>query len=407
MDPHFVDRAGIRERPLRIAVLTETYPPEINGVARTVGLMVDAMLERGHEVQLVRPRQRPEPASPAHPSLSLHLVAGVPIPMYPDLRLGLITGRSLQKAWLEWRPDIVHIVTEGPLGWVGVDAARRLGIPVSTDFHTNFHSYSRHYGFGLLAGIVSGYLRALHNRADCTLVPTAEMKAGLEALAFERVSVVGRGVDTRLFNPGRRSEALRAAWGCRKGETVVLHVGRLAPEKNLGLFVEATDAMRGVTEVRVVLVGDGPQSAMLQARHPEFVFCGMRSGEDLAAHYASADVFLFPSVTETFGNVTLEAMASGLAVVAYDYAAARQHLRHWVSGLLAPTGETVEFIKMAALLARSRDLRMRIAHGARSAAEAITWEKTFDDLESVLKRTTEAARVEIGAELPRTVHVET
>jgi glycosyltransferase involved in cell wall biosynthesis len=392
---------------LRIAVVTETYPPEINGVARTVGLMVGAMLERGHEVQLVRPRQRSEPDLPAHPLLSLHLVAGVPIPMYPDLRLGLALGHSLQKAWLEWRPDVVHIVTEGPLGWVGVSAAKRLGIPVSSDFHTNFHSYSRHYGFGLFAGVIAGYLRALHNRADCTLVPTAEMKAGLEALAFERVSVVGRGVDTRLFNPGRRSEALRAAWGCREGEIVVLHVGRLAPEKNLGLFVDATDAMRSVTEVRVVLVGDGPQSAMLRARHPEFVFCGMRSGEDLAAHYASADVFLFPSVTETFGNVTLEAMASGLAVVAYDYAAARQHMRHWVSGLLAPLGEPSEFVKMAASLMRSRDLRMRVAQGARSAAEAITWEKTFDDLESVLKRTIETARVETGAELPESVHAET
>jgi glycosyltransferase involved in cell wall biosynthesis len=254
--------------------------------------------------------------------------------------------------------------------------------------------------------LIAGYLRALHNRADCTLVPTAEMKAGLEALAFERVSVVGRGVDTRLFNPDRRSEALRAAWGCRNGETVVLHVGRLAPEKNLGLFVAAADAMRGVTDVRVVLVGDGPQSAMLRARYPEFVFCGMRSGEDLAAHYASADVFLFPSVTETFGNVTLEAMASGLAIAAYDYAAARQHLRHWVSGLLAPVGETVEFIKMAALLARSRDLRMRVAQGARSAAEALTWAKTFDDLESVLKCTTEAARVETGADLLGSVHAE-
>jgi len=402
-----IDRAETRKKRLRVAVVTETYPPEINGVARTVGVMVDALLGRGHEVQLVRPRQRSEPGSPEHPALSLRLVAGMPIPLYPDLRLGLASRRSLQKTWSEWRPDLVHVVTEGPLGWAGVAAARRLGVPVSSDFHTNFHSYSRHYGFGLFAGAVAGYLRALHNRADCTLVPTAEMKAVLEALAFERVLVVGRGVDTRLFNPGRRSEALRAAWGCREGETVVLHVGRIAPEKNLGLFVEAAEAMRRIGDVRVVLVGDGPQSAALRARHPEFVFCGMRSGEDLASHYASADVFLFPSVTETFGNVTLEAMASGLAVVAYDYAAARQHMRHWASGLLAPTGEAVEFVKMAALLARSRDLRTRVAQGARRAAEEITWEKTFDELEAVLSRTTEAARVEPGAELPGSVHVET
>jgi glycosyltransferase involved in cell wall biosynthesis len=400
------DCPEIRER-LRVAVVTETYPPEINGVARTVGVMVDALLERGHEIQLVRPRQRSEPGSQTHPSLSLRLVAGMPIPLYPDLRFGLASRRSLQKTWSEWRPDLVHVVTEGPLGWFGVAAAKRLGIPVSSDFHTNFHSYSRHYGFGLFAGAVAGYLRALHNRADCTLVPTVEMKAGLEALDFKRVSVVGRGVDTRLFNPGRRSQALRAAWGCREGEIVVLHVGRIAPEKNLGLFVEAAEAMRRAGDVRVVLVGDGPQGAALRAQHPEFVFCGMRSGEDLASHYASADVFLFPSVTETFGNVTLEAMASGLAVVAYDYAAARQHARHWVSGLLAPLGEPSEFVKMAALLARSRVLRMRIAQEARRAAEEITWEKTFEELESVLSRTTGAGGGQTGAALAGSVHVET
>src|SRR5260221_8025234 len=350
---------------LRGAVVTEAYPPEINGVARPVGLMVEALVERGNEVHLVRPRQGGESVPSPNQSLRERLVAGFAIPFYRHLQIGLASPSMLHGEWSQSRPDLVHVVTEGPLGWAAVSAAARLAIPICSDFHTNFHSYSRHYGFGMFAGVVARYLRALHNLADCTLVPTAQMRANLEALAFERVAVVGRGVDTRLFSPDRRSERLRAAWGCREGDTVVLHVGRIAPEKNLGLFVDAALEMRAIdAKLRVVLVGDGPQGPLLRKRHPDFVFAGMRTGEDLAEHYASADVFLFPSTTETFGNVTLEAMASGLAVVAYDYAAAQQYLRHGVSGLLAPRGDAGEFAQMAARLAPNPKLGSRLRLGA-------------------------------------------
>ena len=393
---------------LRVAVVTETYPPEVNGVARTVGLMVGALLARGHEVQLVRPRQGAEPDPSPDPALRERLVAGFAIPFYRHLQIGLASPSLLHREWSRWRPDLVHVVTEGPLGWAAVSAARRLAVPVCSDFHTNFHSYSRHYGFGMLSGAVARYLRSLHNRADCTLVPTAEMRANLEALAFERVAVVGRGVDTRLFNPARRSERLRAAWGCSGSEIVALHVGRIAPEKNLGLFVDAALGMQAIdAKVRVVLVGDGPQGPALRNRHPEFVFAGMRTGEDLAEHYASADVFLFPSVTETFGNVTLEAMASGLAVVAYDYAAAQQYLRHGVSGLLAPRGDAAEFTAMAAQLARNRDLRSRFGQEARRAAEAASWDCAFDELERVLRNIAATVRAGVDSTRGESAHVET
>jgi glycosyltransferase involved in cell wall biosynthesis len=405
MDMH-IEPAATRGA-LRIAVVTETYPPEINGVARTVGLMVDALLARGHAVELVRPRQGSEPDS-AGTALRQRLVAGLPIPMYPELRMGLASRGFFERAWRERRPDLVHVVTEGPLGWTAVAAARRLGVPVSSDFHTNFHSYSRHYGFGLFARAVARYLRNLHNRTDCTLVPTAEMKADLEALSFERVMVVGRGVDSRLFNPGRRSEALRRSWGCGGNDTVALHVGRIAPEKNVGLFAKAAEEMLAIDPlVRVVLVGDGPQGASLRRQFPDFVFAGMRTGEDLAAHYASADVFIFPSTTETFGNVTMEAMASGLAIVAYDYAAARQHLRHWVSGLLAPFGDASEFARMAGLLARGPQLRRRLGLEARHAAESVTWDRVFADLDLVLRRISATARGGLGGQARTSVHVET
>jgi len=393
---------------LRVAVVTETYPPEVNGVARTVGLMVEALCERGHEVQLVRPRQRDEPALPMDEGPEQKLVPGMPIPFYRHLQMGFAPPELLQAEWSVRRPDIVHVVTEGPLGWAATSTARRLGIPTCSDFHTNFHSYSRHYGMGVLAGIVSRYLRFLHNRTGCTLVPTAEMRASLEAAGYERVEVVGRGVDTLLFSPARRSDRLRSAWGCRGGETVALYVGRIAPEKNLALFIRAALAMRAEDpSLRVVLVGDGPQSAELRARHPDFVFAGMRTGADLAEHYASADTFLFPSTTETFGNVTLEAMASGLAVVAYDYAAARQYLRHQASALLAPTHDGAAFVAMAERLAKQPELVSRLRVEARRIAETVSWCRTFDDLERVLRNVIRAHRAGTDAVPEESVHVET
>lgn len=393
---------------LRVAVVTETYPPEINGVARTVGLMVEALCERGHDVQLIRPRQRDEPAASPDEGPDQRLVPGFPIPFYRHLQMGFAPPGLLLRDWSKRRPDLVHVVTEGPLGWAAVSAARRLGVPTCSDFHTNFHSYSRHYGLGMFSGIVCRYLRALHNRTDCTLVPTAEMQSKLEALAFDRVKVVGRGVDTWLFSPARRSERLRATWGCRGGERVALYVGRIAPEKNLALFVQAALAMRVIDAgLRVVLVGDGPQAAELRAQYPDFVFAGMRTGGDLAEHYASADVFLFPSTTETFGNVTLEAMASGLAVVAYDYAAARQYLRHESNALLAPLDDSAAFVRMAALLAGNPELASRLRSEARRAAETASWNRAFDDLERVLRNIIAANRAGLEAIREESVHVET
>ena len=209
------DREASRAKRLRIAVVTETFPPEVNGVARTIGLMVEALLERGHEIQLVRPRQGSDRMLMQREGFTERLTRGVPIPRYASLQLGLISVSRLLREWRAWRPDVVQIATEGPLGWTAERAAARLGIGVATDFHTNFHAYSRDYGMGRLSGLVQRYLRGFHNRAACTMVPSRQMKAELGAMGFERLRVVGRGIDAALFNPARRSEALRLTWGCR------------------------------------------------------------------------------------------------------------------------------------------------------------------------------------------------
>ncbi|MEO8627795.1 MAG: glycosyltransferase family 1 protein [Betaproteobacteria bacterium] len=373
------------ERRLRIAVVTETYPPEVNGVAMTTGRLVDGLLRRGHYVHLVRPKQNARDRPRNNQRAEETLVASVPLPRYQGLRIGLPASRRLLRLWRDSRPDVVNVVTEGPLGRSALIAARRLHIPACSEFHTNFHSYSHHYGFGVIGKAIERYLKRFHNAGACTFVPTQELKVQLERQGYRNLSVVARGADTHLFAPARRSDRLRASWGAGENDVVAIYVGRLAPEKNLPLVLSAFDAIRtGQPSARLVLVGDGPQRKQLQAAHPDYHFAGMRHGEDLAAHYASADVFLFPSLTETFGNVTVEALASGLAVVAYDYAAAREHIRHGGSGVLADYDDFHSFIALAVQVANDPALCAHLRVEARRAAERIDWERVVHDLEIAL-----------------------
>lgn len=310
---------------MRIALVTETYPPEVNGVALTLRHFATQLRELGHDVQLARPRQAHDTG--AVEDVSLALVRGLPLPRYPGLRFGLPCRRALERRWHSARPDAVYVATEGPLGWSALEAARRLGLPVATGFHTRFDMFVAHYGAAFLRPAVLAWMRRFHNRAHATCVPTEELRSWLARMGIANAVCVARGVDTELFSPTRRDERVRAEWGVDDGALAVLHVGRIAPEKNLELALRSFEAIRNcVPSARMVWVGDGPSLAAMRRCFPQHVFCGVRHGEDLARHYASADLFLFPSLTDTFGNVTLEAMASGVSVVAYDTGAAREHL---------------------------------------------------------------------------------
>jgi glycosyltransferase involved in cell wall biosynthesis len=368
-------------------MVTETYPPEVNGVALTLGHLVRGLGERGHAVSLIRPRQHAwdTPQAAAGAQCPTTLVQGVPLPRYSGLQMGLPAGRALRAAWTRQRPDAIYVATEGPLGYSAVRAARRLGIRVVSGFHTNFHGYMRHYRAAGLQRLAFAYLRHVHNLTDGTLVATPELAAELRGHGFDNLAVLGRGVDTRLFSPDRRSPSLRASWGASANDLVVLHVGRVAPEKNLALVVEAYRAMAATGRAsRCVIVGDGPLRPALQRANPDLIFTGVLTGEQLAAHYASADVFVFPSETETFGNVTLEALASGLAVVAYDYAAAGVHIAHGASGVLARRGDVGAFVAQARGLVRSRERLDEMRGRARAAMGRVDWRRIVERFERLL-----------------------
>ncbi len=376
-----------------IAVITETYPPEINGVARTLRAMVEGLRGQGHSLTLIRPSQGRGDQPDTEGGLRQILAPGLPIPRYPELRFGLPIPRRLRRAWAERSPDAIYIATEGPLGRCALRIARELGIPAVSGYHTNFQQYCRHYGLGLIEPAVWGSLKRFHNRSRLTLVPTQDLAAQLGQRGIERLRVFPRGVDTELFNPARRSDALRAAWDVTDGEPVVLYVGRLAAEKNLGLAVRAFEALRTrLGRGRFVLVGDGPELARLKRRHRDFVFTGPKTGIELAEYYASGDLFLFPSITETFGNVVLEAMASGLAIAAYDYAAARQHIRNGRDGMLARFGDNADFVRCALALAESPALVAKAAAGARATAETLGWPRLIGELEELLYQVSDQPR---------------
>jgi glycosyltransferase involved in cell wall biosynthesis len=383
-DTFTLEKLPVHHPHLRVAVVTETYPPEVNGVAMTIGRMVEGLRRRDHQIQLIRPKQNSADQPADEASLSHHLQRGMSIPRYQGLKMGLPARAGLSKLWAGQRPDVVHIATEGPLGWSALSAANKLRIPVVTDFHTNFHSYSGHYGLGFLRPAIVAYLRKFHNKAALTLIPTEGIRQELARHGYNNLGILARGVDTRLFNPQRRSNELRAQWGAADDDPVVLYVGRIAPEKNLDLVFKAFAAMRErAPRARLVLVGDGPDRSLWQGRNAEAQFCGAKIGTDLANHYASADIFLFPSLTETYGNVTLEALASGLAVVAFDYAAAQAHIGDERNGLKALSGDDNEFIRKS-LQALDPELRCRLQAAAWRSVQELSWEDIHQQFESVL-----------------------
>ncbi|NMG45382.1 glycosyltransferase [Aromatoleum toluvorans] len=392
-DVDFVTEERCLRPSLRIALVTETWAPEINGVAMTLGRMVDGLIARGHHVQLVRPRQASSERAADGPGFEEVLAHGMKIPRYEGLRFGLPARTRLHRLWSRHRPDVVHVATEGPLGWSAVSAATRLGIPVTSDFHTNFDSYSTHYGVGWLERPVAAWLKRMHNRTAVTFVPTRAMAQALRARGYRSVDVVARGVDTELFSPTRRSAALRREWGVAADELVVVWVGRVAPEKNLPLVLEAFAAIRRQDpNARLVIVGDGPMRKSLQEGNPDVVFAGARRGEDLATHYASGDLFLFPSLSETWGNVTLEAMACGLCVVAYDHAAASEVISGGCDGLLVKPGAAAAFVAESVLAASDAGLRARLAAAARRRSESLDWERIHDRFASALQRVVDEAQ---------------
>ena len=373
---------------MRIALFTDTYLPTVNGVARTLGRLVAYGNEQGHEMGLVTPGVSPTPAAG---TAFHHQLSGIPLPMYPELQLARpldAEGRRLLEAF---QPDLVHTATESVVGWSGRAWALQNGVPLVTSFHTDFPAYLAGYGFGGLESSVWRALQLFHGPARATFCPSTATRNQLLFWGFrQKIRIWSRGVDTELFSPSRCREEVR--WEIGGGaETILLYVGRLAPEKRLDVLMEAFPTIREAhgDSVALALVGDGPWKAHLEERAPEGVrFLGYRTGESLADAYAAGDIFVFPSDTETFGNVVMEALASGLPVVAPAKGGVMDSVIPGRTGVLVPPRDPSALASAVLTLLADSGQRRTLARGARDLALQRSWaanlDRLFRDYRSVL-----------------------
>lgn len=362
---------------VRLALCTDTYAPQVNGVAGTLARLVAAVRDRGGVVRVFTTSAAGASADPGVTRLG-----GVPFPGYPELRMAWPWAPALRAAVEAFAPTLVHAATEFGIGLAGRRVAQQLGIPLVTSYHTNFTAYARHYRLGALEASGWRYLRWFHGAALRTYCPTDAVAAALAARGFRRCAVWSRGVDGARFAPHYWCASWRAAVGATPTTMVVTTVGRIAAEKGLEVAAEAMRRAMAARpgRLRWVVVGDGPWWEVLRARAPQgTLLTGRLEGEALSTAYASSDLFLFPSATDTFGNVMLEAMASGVPVLGADVGPTREQLspdRGW----LAAPGDAVAFADQLVRLVDAPEVRRGAAERALAHAAACTWEAVWDRL---------------------------
>ena len=375
-------------RVLKVCFLTETFPPEVNGVAFTLARLARGLSLLNTSVQVLRPQRAYNGSN--HEVWEEIDLPSCRIPNYPQLRFGMPCAGRIKKIWLNNKPDIVYLATEGPAGFSALRVAKKMKIPVVSGFHTNFDLYLKHYRISLIKPLVDSYLRWFHNNTSATFAPTDWMISELENKGYKNLRMLSRGVDRMLFSPSERTQSLRKQWGVGKDDKVLLTVSRIAAEKNLDLTCSLFEKMiKGGRAKLGVIVGDGPELIRLSKKFPLLVFTGCLSKTDLAKHYASSDLFLFSSETETFGNVVTEALASGLPVVAYDYAAPSEFIIEGNNGYLASLGDKNELEeKLIFALQNTKETFLQLASLARDSTERADWDFIFsqfrDDLIDVL-----------------------
>lgn len=343
---------------LNIVLVTETWVPEINGVANSVYQLVEGLINQGNQVTLVRPKPLAYFTSSVQKEV---FVKAHTIPNYTDMQYGHPELFKLFKLFKKVKPDVVHIVTEGPLGLTALLASRLCEVPVSSGYHSQFDDFSDHLGYKKLVKPITSYLNWFHNRCDLTCVPSQKSYDQLAAHGIKNLHIVGRGVDTNKFNPKHRNDELRASWGATKQTTVLMYVGRVSPEKNIELSIQSYYALKEQQPNRnckMVVIGEGPALQELKHTYKDVIFTGAKVGTELSQHFASGDAFIFASEVETFGNVVTEAMASGLSVVAYHDAAAAKYVTSEL-GWTVTKSDATSFKQQVANLPELKTLRKK------------------------------------------------
>jgi len=372
---------------MRVAIITENFLPKLDGVTRTLARLLEYLQGHGHQVLLLGP----ESGMAEYAGAEIIGTAGVPLPFYPELKFNFFRPLFLRRL-SEFQPDLVHLVDPVILGAAGLAAARMLGKPLISSYHTNLAAYCGHFGFPLFTRPMWSYNRFIHNQCSLTFCPSPSTADMLEDQGFQHVRIWPRGVDTRLFQAERRDTNLRSCWIGGTGhrdKTIVLYAGRISWEKNLHLLTQTYREMDHTT-CHLVIVGDGPALTELKQEMADLpvTFTGYLRGEELARAYASGDIFAFPSRTETFGQVVLEAMASGLPVVGMRAEGVRDIVEDGKTGFLLDLEDLSEpeqiagYQRLLARLVEQPELRQTMGLAAQSVANQRTWDEAMKSLVS-------------------------
>ena len=361
---------------MRLTLATDTFRPEVNGVTTVLATMRQGLLDRGHDVQVIAPGYG---RSASDGEADVHRVPSIPCPTYAAVRLSWPLGRGIGGMMEAFAPDLVHVATEGPLGVFARARALRARIPLVTSFHTDFPSYAARYLGEWAVTPTRRYLRWFHGPARATQTPSETSCAELRRLGVARPTVWGRGVDAKLFHPRLRNDDRRRALGA-EGRVVVLHVGRIAVEKDMATLTAAFQQAREMLGDRAIycLTGDGPEASRVRESLPFATHFGFIARDQLANLYADADLFVLTSPTETCGLVVLEAMASGLPVIAAAAGGVRDNVRDGVTGRLLRVGDAPAFAGAIVDLASDREGRACMSQAARAFAVARDWERELD-----------------------------
>ncbi|MCK9860420.1 glycosyltransferase family 1 protein [Paenibacillus sp. ATY16] len=378
---------------MRVALFTDTFEPDVNGVARTLGRWTDYLKRQGAEVLVLAP----DPATgkqSGKQTTSVERFASLPFFLYPECRLALPNPIHIRRALKEFNPTIIHVATPFNLGLCGIHYARKLRIPLVASYHTHFDQYLPFYNLQWMAKLLWRYMEWFHQDCRSIYVPSRSTYEDLKEKGWDdgRLEVWSRGIDTEAFHPSVNREEWLLRHGIDNDRFVVLYVGRLAPEKNVDIALDAFAEFRqNISEEAVfVIAGDGPSSDALKERcRREGIdarFIGFTTMPDLQKWYASADLFLFPSATETFGNVVLEAMSCGTPVICADKGGVTDSVQHGVTGLQCNPEDPRSFTNAMGLLYSNPELRAAIAGQGRIYSQKQSWNAIFDKLAASFER---------------------
>lgn len=360
---------------MKIAIFTDTFLPAINGVTKTLGKMKEYMDKKGIEYRFYVPGKEKNMTGN---TIELKCFKFF---LYPECKIAIPRYKIVEKSLNEFKPDIIHIVTPFSVGLMGLKYAKDNNIPIVSSYHTDFPKYLKYYSLEFMENTIWHFFRWFHSHSYINFCPSEDTKNDMEKHGIKDIELWGRGIDTDHFNPNKKDEAIRKKY-CKNDERLLLYVGRISPEKELDVLMDMAKKLNEKNvKYQLVIVGDGPTKKELESRGIANVhFVGYKSGAELQAYYASADVFTFPSSSETYGNVILEAMASGLPVICPNEGGIKENLINAYNGLAFKKGNSNSMAEKIMALIEDNQLRQNIKENAINYTQTKSWDSIYNDL---------------------------